>query len=187
MWRGNMARIEVICGPMYSGKSEELMRLIRRANIAERKTLVVKPSIDDRYSDSEVVSHNGVRMVAQRWNLSDNNISEALDIAFKYDVIGFDEAQFFSPVIVKIVLAIQAAGHDTIIAGLDMDYKREPFGSMDRLLAYATSVTKLTAICHSCGKDAPYTYRLPGKNTGETIQVGGLDEYEARCWDCHAY
>lgn len=189
--RGN-GRLEVITGPMYSGKTEELIRRLRREMIAKRAVTIYKPDIDDRYGDDygvqNIISHNGSTLEA--WTAK-TDICDARELFPPYDtndVIGFDETQFFSNDIVGIIEEIVYQGWHVYVAGLDMTYRREPFGPMPTLMSIADSVTKLTAICNECGEDAMFTQRLidgePAPFAGETVQVGGLDTYEARCRGC---
>ncbi len=179
-------RIEVIAGCMFSGKSEELIRRLKRAQIARQKVQVFKPSIDTRYSEIEVVSHNGEKITgipvkdsAELYSLIDRNA----------DVIGIDEAQFFDEGIVKVANKLADEGFRVILAGLDMDFRREPFGPMPNLLAIADDVQKLHAICTICGEDAMYTQRLingqPANYNDPVIMIGASEKYEARCRKHH--
>jgi thymidine kinase len=177
--------LEVVCGPMCSGKSEELIRRLRRAEIAGQRALVVKPKLDDRYDLGHVVSHAGARMRA----VGAEGPREVLRLADGYDVIGIDEVQFFPHGIVGAVQALVARGARVVAAGLDLDFRGAPFGVMPELLCLAELVDKLQAVCHVCGGTATRTQRLvdglPAPFTGETVQVGGLDSYEARCGACY--
>ena len=172
--------IEVICGPMYSGKSEELIRRLTRAHLGQKNVLAIKPEIDNRYSDQEIVSHSGARIAAITLKHSELLVSASLG----YTVVGIDEAQFFDD---EIVNQVRAMAHSklVIVAGLDMTFRQEPFGSMPQLLAIADRVQKLTAVCHSCGDDANFTQRLvdgkPAPFDGPTVLVGATEAYEARC------
>ena len=187
MIRNHPARggwIEVVCGPMFSGKSEELIRRLRRAEIAGQRVLIVKPQIDDRYDIAHVVSHSGSRMRAI-------GVADSADIptfAAGCDVVGVDEVQFFDPRVVEVCVALADGGLRVIAAGLDTDFRAEPFGPMPGLLARAEMVDKLQAVCHRCGGPATRTQRLvngvPAPFSGDTIQVGALDAYEARCRGC---
>src|SRR3954453_21818930 len=170
---------------MFSGKSEELIRRLRRAEIAGQRALIVKPRIDDRFDIGHVVSHAGARMRAVA-------VLEPHDIpglADGYDVIGIDEVQFFPPEIVIAIDALVERGTRVVAAGLDQDFRGLPFGSMPELLCRAELVDKLQAVCHRCGGPATMTQRLvdglPAAADGETIVVGALDSYEARCRACH--
>lgn len=175
-------RLEVVCGPMYSGKSEELMRRLRRAQIAGKTVALFKPQIDSRYKKRSVVSHAGREMEA----LETSSAESLLVAALGYDVLGIDEVQFLDGAVEPI--RKMAERQIVIVAGLDMTYRREPFGDMPTLLAIADSIEKLTAVCHMCGADATLTQRLingkPASFSGPTVQVGGLDSYEARCRRC---
>ncbi|RKD21994.1 thymidine kinase [Caminicella sporogenes DSM 14501] len=174
--------IEVVVGPMYSGKSEELIRRLRRAQIAKQKVIVFKHSIDDRYSAKDVVSHNGNKIKAI-------NISNAEDI-YNYiqedvDVVGIDEVQFFDDNIVDVATDLANRGKRVIVAGLDMDFRGEPFGPTPKLMAVAEFVDKLSAICMICGSPAHRTQRLingkPAKYSDPIVLVGAAESYEARC------
>ncbi len=177
--------LEVVCGPMFSGKSEEMIRRLRRAEIAGQRVIVFKPQIDDRYDVADVVSHAGVRMRA----VPVGCVADVLSRAEGYDVVGIDEVQFFEPSVISAALALADRGVRVICAGLDQDFRRQPFGPMPELLAYAEFADKLQAVCHRCGGPATTTQRLvdgqPAPYSGETIVVGELDSYEARCRDCH--
>jgi thymidine kinase len=174
--------IEVVVGPMYSGKSEELIRRLRRAQIARQKIQVFKPAIDDRYSISEVVSHNGEKIKAY----SIDNSMEILErLNDDTEVIGIDEVQFFDEGIIDVCRQLADKGLRVIAAGLDMDFRGEPFGPTPKLLAIAEFVDKLTAVCVVCGNPAHRTQRLingrPAKYSDPTILVGATESYEARC------
>lgn len=172
--------IEVICGSMFSGKTEELIRRIRRAEYARQKVLVFKPAIDNRYDDTNIVSHS--RMQAP--SIPINDITEALDyITDDAVVVAIDEAQFFGAEIVSVCNQLADRGLRVIVAGLDQDYKGEPFGYMPQLLAIAEYVTKNLAICVVCGNPANRTQRTIHK--GDQILVGSTEAYEARCRNCH--
>lgn len=178
--------IEVITGPMFSGKSEELIRRIRRAKIAKQKVQVFKPAIDDRYSIDKVVSHNGDNINA----ISIVRAAEILDyLEEDTDVLAIDEIQFFDYGIVDIVREIADSGKRVICAGLDMDFRGEPFGPTPDIMAIAESVDKITAICMICGNPATRTQRLidgvPAKYDDPIIMVGAKETYEARCRKCH--
>ena len=178
--------IEVIVGPMYSGKSEELIRRIKRAKIARQKVQVFKPSIDIRYSITEVVSHSGDKEGAY-------SIEKAADI-YKFvdedtDVIAIDEVQFFDDEIIEVCKKLADKGKRVICAGLDLDFRGEPFGPVPKLLAIAEFVDKIQAICVVCGNPATRTQRLingrPAKYTDPIVLVGAKEAYEARCRKCH--
>jgi thymidine kinase len=182
---GSGGWLEVICGPMFSGKSEELIRRLRRAEIAGQRVLIVKPRVDDRYDVSHVVSHAGAKMRAVAVASAD----DALRRADGYDAVGVDEVQFFEPAIVDAVRELVSRGTRVVAAGLDLDFRAEPFGAMPLLLCFAEFVDKLQAVCHTCGGPATRTQRLvdgePAPFDGATIQIGALDSYEARCGACY--
>jgi thymidine kinase len=178
--------IEVICGSMFSGKSEELIRRVKRAQFAKQEIAVFKPKLDDRYSKEEVVSHNGTSVIA-------HPIEKAKEI-FDYitasvDVIAIDEAQFFTEEIVEVVQKLANSGHRVLLAGLDQDFRGEPFGPMPNLMAVAELVTKLQAVCTVCGSPASRTQRLinghPAGYGDPVILVGASEAYEARCRHHH--
>ena len=177
-------RLELICGPMFSGKSEELMRRLRRVGYARKSAILIKPAVDDRYSVDEVVSHEGQRMAARVVRGPET----ILGLAAGCDVIGVDEGQFLDDSLIDVCEELVDCGVRVLIAGLDLDYRRDPFGPMPRLLAMADEVAKLKAVCHVCGEPAMYTQRLvdgrPAPFSGETVVIGGLDSYEARCRAC---
>jgi thymidine kinase len=169
--------IEVVCGPMFSGKTEELIRRVKRAQIAKLKVQIFKPSIDNRYSDKDVVSHSSHSIKAVP-------VKDPLEILNKlYDstrVVAIDEIQFFDKSVVTIISKLARRGCRVICAGLDQDYKGQPFGVMPELLAIADSVDKVQAICTVCGAPATKTYRKDPEVT-EQVLVGETDLYEARC------
>ena len=177
--------LEVICGPMFSGKSEEMIRRLRRAEIAGQRVVILKPHIDDRYDPTDVVSHAGARMRA----VPVSTAAEVPERAHGFDVVGIDEVQFLEPVIVDHALALANRGVRVVVAGLDQDFRRLPFGPMPDLLSHAEFVDKLQAVCHRCGGPATTTQRLvdglPAPYSGETVVVGAAEQYEARCRDCH--
>jgi thymidine kinase len=178
--------LEVVCGPMFSGKSEELIRRLRRAEIAGQRALIVKPLIDDRYDVGHVVSHAGAKMRAVTAETSD----EVRRLATGYDAVGIDEVQFFDDGIVGAIDALVRGGARVVAGGLAQDFRGLPFGAMPTLLCVAEFVDKLEAVCHRCGGPATMTQRLvdglPAPFDGDTIQVGALDSYEARCRACHS-
>jgi thymidine kinase len=182
---GSGGWLEVICGPMFSGKSEELIRRLRRAEIAGQRVLIVKPRIDDRFDVAHVVSHAGAKMRA----VSVDDSRDALRRARAYDAVGVDEAQFFDDGLVETVEQLVASSKRVVVAGLDRDFRGEPFGAMPRLLCLAEFADKLQAVCHRCGGAATRTQRLvdgePAPFDGATIQIGALDSYEARCGACY--
>jgi thymidine kinase len=177
--------IEVIVGPMFSGKSEELIRRVNRAVIAKQKVQVFKPAIDNRYDAVAVASHNGRTWEAQAVNNVDE-IKERLEP--NTQVVAIDEGQFLSDDLVQLVLDLADEGKRVIVAGLDLDFRGEPFGPMPSLLAHAEMVDKLTAIC-SCGRAATRTQRLIGGHPAHyddpVILVGAAESYEPRCRDDH--
>ena len=179
-------QIEVICGPMFSGKTEELIRRLRRARIARQRIQVFKPAVDTRHAPDAVVSHSQDRFEARLLS-SSAEVLRAVDD--RTDVVGVDEVQFFDAGIVAVVQELVADGLRIVAAGLDTDFRAEPFGSMPTLLAISEFVDKLQAVCHRCGGMATRTQRLvdgrPAPFSGETIQVGALDSYEARCVACY--
>ncbi len=176
---GHLGWIEVVCGPMFSGKSEELIRRLRRARIARRRVQVFKPAIDDRYSADEIVSHGDQRMKSDA-------VNNAEEIGRKVDprsqVIGIDESNFFGPELADVASHLADEGKQVIIAGLDTDYLGRPFSPMPELLCIAESITKMLAICMRCGNPAKHTQRLVESN--DLIVVGAAGMYEARCRRC---
>lgn len=178
--------IEVVCGSMFSGKSEELIRRVKRAQFAKQQIAVFKPEIDDRYSEEAVVSHNGTTVIANP--VASSAHIEEFDKAH-FDIIAIDEAQFFDDGIVETVMALADEGFRVIIAGLDQDFRGEPFGPMPRLMAIAEHVTKLQAVCTVCGSPASRTQRLidgvPAGYDDPVILVGASEAYEARCRKHH--
>ena len=182
----NHGYIEVVVGPMYSGKSEELIRRLKRAKIAKQNIIVFKPHIDDRYSKKDVVSHSGNSIEAIPIEKS-SDIYDLIDEDVQ--VVGIDEVQFFDENIVNIAVDLANKGVRVIAAGLDMDFKGEPFGPTPRLLAVAEFVDKIQAICSVCGQPATRSQRLingePAKYDKPIIQVGAVESYEARCRKCH--
>ena len=172
--------IEVIAGPMFSGKSEELIRRLRRAAIARLRLQVFKPAVDTRYSEAEVVSHSQWRIPSQLVDRAEV-ILDRLDP--RTEVVGIDEAQFFDETLPRVCRHIADLGKRVIVAGLDMDFRGVPFGPMPELLAIAEQVLKVTAICARCGVSAAYTQRLV--ESAERVVVGAAGVYEARCRRCH--
>lgn len=171
--------IEVIAGCMFSGKTEELIRRLRRAEIAKQKVKIFKPKIDDRYSATSIVSHSEQKLPS----LLISDIKELINYAEDAQVIGIDEAQFFSPDIVNICNKLANEGKRVIVAGLDQDYRGIPFEPMPQLLAIAEYITKTLAICVVCGNPADKTQRKTASS--ERVVVGASDIYEARCRKCH--
>lgn len=175
----NAGWIEAICGPMFSGKTEEMIRRLRRANIARKRVQVFKPVIDTRYSDNEIVSHADLRMRSE----SVNDAGEILSrMDWRTQVVGIDEANFFGPDLVRVANQLADSGKQIIIAGLDTDYLGRPFAPMPDLLAMAESITKTLAICMRCGAPAKHTQRLI--ESEDLIVIGAVGAYEARCRRC---
>jgi len=172
--------IEVIVGSMYSGKTEELIRRLRRAQIARQKVEIFKPSIDDRYARDAIVSHSELRIPSR----AIRSARDVLRFAHEAEVIGIDEGQFLGPALVQVCERLANAGKRVIVAGLDQDYAGRPFEPMPQLLAIAEYITKTLAICVVCGQPANRTYRKV-RRAGRVV-VGGSDIYEARCRRCHA-
>jgi thymidine kinase len=175
----NTGWIEVICGPMFSGKSEELIRRLRRAMIARKRVQVFKPVIDDRYSPDEIVSHADARMKSEVVDGA-AGILEKLD--WRTQVVGVDEANFMGPELVEIAGRLADSGKQVLVAGLDTDYLGRPFSPLPDLLAVAESITKTLAICMRCGNPAKHTQRLV--ESKDLIVVGAAGLYEARCRRC---
>jgi len=178
--------VEVICGSMFCGKTEELIRRLRRARIAKQKVQVFKPAIDNRYAEEKVTSHSGLDVDANPV-VSPDEILEKLDT--DTTVVGIDEVQFFDPGIVDVVMNLANQGVRVIVTGLDMDFRGEPFGCMPQLMARAERVDKLHAICMVCGGLASRTQRLvdgePAHFNDPVIVVGAQELYEARCREHH--
>jgi thymidine kinase len=175
----NSGWIEAICGPMFSGKTEELIRRLKRSMIARRSVQVFKPRIDNRYSGPEIVTHCNLRMPSE----SIDSVGEIIDrLASETQVIGIDEAHFFGEPLAEIATQLADSGVQVIVAGLDTDYMGRPFAPMPDLLALAESITKTLAICMRCGAPAKHTQRLV--ESEELIFVGTVDSYEARCRHC---
>lgn len=170
--------IEVICGSMFSGKTEELIRRLKRALIARQTVEIFKPAVDTRYDDTDVVSHagNSVRSIPVA------SASEILTLANGQDVIAIDEAQFFDEELVEVCVELANKGKRVILAGLDMDFSGKPFGPMPALLCVAEYITKVHAICAKCGDIASYSYRLG--QSQEKVMLGEKETYEARCRKC---
>lgn len=175
---GHTGWIEVICGSMFSGKTEELIRRLKRAQIAKQAVEIFKPAIDTRYDESDVVSHDTNRIRSTPVHASQEIVLLATDA----DVVGIDEAQFFDQELAEVAATLAQQGKRVIVAGLDMDFKGRPFGPMGSMLATADYVTKLHAICMNCGGIALFSFR---KTTNEgTVMLGELDTYEPRCRAC---
>lgn len=183
-----IGRIEVICGPMFAGKTEELIRRVKRMEYAKKKYLVFKPTIDNRYSTCEVVSHNKKRTNAINIDINNPNMVSKY-ITEDISALVFDEVQFFNESLLKIVKDYASKGLRIICAGLDKDFLGNPFGIMPNLLALADEVTKLTAICMVCGEEATETQRIidghPAYDDDDVVLIGATESYEARCRKCH--
>ena len=177
--QNSFGSIEVICGNMFSGKTEELIRRLRRAKIARLNVKIFKPKIDTRYEEGNIVSHNQLKLES----LAVKKINELNDLASDADVVGIDEAQFFDESIIEIAKDLSSKGKRVIIAGLDTDFKGEPFGPMPKLMCEADFLDKLQAICVKCGNPASYTQRLSKDN--KQVVIGETDIYEARCRHCY--
>ncbi|MBN3521457.1 thymidine kinase [Algoriphagus lutimaris] len=171
-------QIEVICGSMFSGKTEELIRRLNRAKIARQKVEIFKPSIDKRYSESEVVSHNENTIRSTPVDFA----GDILLLSGDCDVVGIDEVQFFDNEIVSVAQKLSRQGKRVILAGLDMDFEGNPFEPMPSLMAIAEFVTKVHAICMKCGDLAAFSLRL--SDSKQKVMLGEKEAYEARCRKC---
>ena len=180
-----LGKLTVVCGSMFAGKSEELIRLARRALYAKRKIQVFKPSIDDRYHQTMVVSHQGVSFEAETVN-GVNELRKKLQSDVQMVLI--EEVQFFDISIVELCVELTDKGVEVIVAGLDQDFRRQPFGPMASLLIAADEVVKLRAICMKCGQTASHTYRMvdgkPARWDDPIVLIGATESYEARCRNC---
>lgn len=178
--------LEVVCGPMFSGKSEELMRRLTRAAIARQRVELLRPPMDTRHGPDELVSHDGRRMRGRR-------ISDLDEVAgLRADVIGVDEVQFFPDGIVDVIDDLTGRGARVICSGLDMDYRRRPWPVIQALLARAEFVDKLQAVCLGCGGPATLSQRIesdgrPASDAGPTVEIGDGGRYEARCRACYRH
>jgi thymidine kinase len=170
--------IEVVCGSMFSGKTEELIRRLTRARIARQQVEIFKPTLDTRYDVADVVSHNAARIRSTPVAIP----SEILLLGAGSDVVGIDECQFFDDSLVEVCQQLANNGTRVIVAGLDMDYLGRPFGPMPALLATAEYVTKVHAVCVCCGEIASYSYRIAASES--QVLLGETDSYEARCRPC---
>ncbi|HXX19882.1 MAG TPA: thymidine kinase [Candidatus Acidoferrum sp.] len=177
--KGNMGWIEVIVGPMFSGKSEELIRRLRRAEIGKQRVQIFKPVIDQRYSKNGIVSHSGLEIPSELVSSGSEILGK---VAPRTEVVGIDEAQFLGETIVADCARLAELGKRVIVAGLDTDFMGRPFEPMPRLLAVAEEITKLLAICMRCGNPAVHTQRIVASE--ELIVVGAKGMYEARCRRC---
>lgn len=176
---GDSGWVEVIVGSMFSGKSEELIRRLRRAQIARQKVQVFKPKIDDRYSIEQIASHSGMTHVSKPVMTAAEMLAQMEDDT---QVVGIDEGQFFDMAIVDAVNDLANKGKRVIVAGLDQDYLGRPFEPMPQLLSIAEFITKTHAICVKCGETANYSQRT--SESQERVEVGATDKYEARCRKC---
>ncbi len=170
--------IEVVCGSMFSGKTEELIRRLKRAQIANLNILIVKPKIDVRYDEKDIVSHDASSIPS----IPVQSSQDILEMAEGMDIVGVDEVQFFDEGITQVCEQLALQGCRVIVAGLDMDYTGKPFGPMPQILAVAEYVTKLHAICVQCGYLASHSFRKI--KTSQQIELGSQDIYEARCRIC---
>ncbi|MBR5394382.1 MAG: thymidine kinase [Bacteroidaceae bacterium] len=173
-------RVEVVCGSMFSGKTEELIRRLRRAQFAKQRVEIFKPAIDVRYSEEEVVSHEGNSILSTPVDSS----ASILLLGQESDVVGIDEAQFFDEHIVEVCNELAAKGIRVIVAGLDLDFKGQPFGPMPQLCAIADDVTKVHAICVRCGALAYVSHRIVAGE--KQVMLGEKHEYEPLCRECYA-
>ena len=174
----NSGWIEVICGSMFSGKTEELIRRIRRAEIAKMNTIIFKPNIDNRYSSNHIVSHNQSKMES----ILVEDINEILENSTEMDVIGIDEAQFFSNELIPVCKKLAKDNKRVVVAGLDTDFKGIPFGPMPSLMCESDFLDKLRAICVKCGNPASFSQRIT--KDSKQVLIGETDVYEARCRNC---
>ena len=174
----NSGWIEVICGSMFSGKTEELIRRIRRAEIAKMNTIIFKPNIDNRYSSNHIVSHNQSKMES----ILVEDINEILENSTEMDVIGIDEAQFFSNELIPVCKKLAKDNKRVVVAGLDTDFKGIPFGPMPALMCESDFLDKLRAICVKCGNPASFSQRIT--KDSKQVLIGETDVYEARCRNC---
>ncbi|MCP9611160.1 thymidine kinase [Coprobacter tertius] len=172
-------RIEVICGSMFSGKTEELIRRLKRAKIARQRVEIFKPAIDIRYSEEDVVSHDSNSIASTPVESSGSILLLSSDV----EVVGIDEAQFFDNGIIDICNQLADQGTRVIVAGLDMDFKKKPFGPMPTLMSIADEVTKVHAICVECGHLANYSHRLVENE--KQVLLGEKDEYQPLCRSCY--
>ena len=180
--------LEVICGCMFAGKTEELVRRVRRIEYAKKNVIIFKPGIDNRYSDTEVVSHNNRRVKSVQIKEAKEIYRHINEMMLPY-AIAIDEVQFLDKEVIDVCEYYANLGVRVIVAGLDKDFRGEPFGVMPELLARAEEVTKLTAICQVCGAPATRTQRIingrPADYNDPIVLVGAKEQYEARCRHCH--
>jgi len=179
MRQGTVGWIEVICGSMFSGKTEELIRRLRRAQIARQRVQIFKPKIDERYSQDHLVSHSEMRLKSEVVSSADEILQK---IDWRAEVIGVDEAQFFDTKLVQVCNQLADLGKRVVVAGLDKDYLGKPFEPMPQLMAIAEYIEKTLAICMKCGNPANYTQRLV--DSSDRVLVGATGTYEARCRRC---
>lgn len=179
MRQGTVGWIEVICGSMFSGKTEELIRRLRRAQIARQRVQIFKPKIDERYSEDHLVSHSEMRLKSEAVSSADEILQK---IDWRAEVIGVDEAQFFDTKLVQVCNQLADLGKRVVVAGLDKDYLGRPFEPMPQLMAIAEYIEKTLAICMKCGNPANYTQRLV--DSSDRVLVGATGTYEARCRRC---
>lgn len=189
MRKERWGKLEVICGSMFSGKSEELMFRLRRAEYAKKKVITIKHAIDNRKSYSCIVSHSGDKREAFPIGNCEDSLRTLMKVSDEsVDIVGIDEIQFFPPQTVNVIRRMLEEGKRIIVAGLDLDYRGEPFGIVPNLMALADEVNKLRAICMVCGDEANFSQRLingsPAKWDDPTILVGGEECYEPRCRNC---
>jgi len=175
MYKGS---IEVICGSMFSGKTEELLRRLKRAKIAKLKVAAYKPNVDVRYNEKKIVSHNSNYIES----IPVKNSADIIELSVKAQVVGIDEAQFFKNDIVGVCNKLANRGKRVIVSGLDMDFNGAPFGAMPHILSIAEKVTKLHAICSDCGEIANNSFRTYKSNT--LVQIGEKDKYKPLCREC---
>jgi thymidine kinase len=172
--------IEVICGSMFSGKTEELIRRLKRANIANQQVIIFKPVVDTRYDENAIVSHDSNSIKA----IGVSKSSDILGLSDNYEVIGIDEAQFFDAELTDVAQRLALEGKRVILAGLDMDYLGKPFGPIPALLAVSEYITKVHAICPHCGSLATHSYRKDKDE--DLVLLGEKDLYEPRCRSCYS-
>lgn len=182
----DIGRLEMICGPMFSGKSEELIRRLKRTTFAKQKSVIFTPSIDDRYAKGHICSHDGKNLEAIPISKSEQMFNYVTEDT---KVIGIDEVQFLEGDTASVIMNFVNAGKRVICAGLDKDFRAESFGCIPELLALADDVSKLTAICMNCGRPANFTQRLiegkPASYNDPIILIGASESYEARCRLCY--
>jgi thymidine kinase len=182
MIREEGGRVEVVCGSMFSGKTEELIRRLRRALLGRQRVQAFKPAIDNRYHESKIVSHSAVALEAEVIHSAAALLEK---VRADTEVVGVDEAQFFGPELVDVVQTLADRGVRVILAGLDQDYLGRPFEPVPQLMAIAEDVTKCHAVCTACGGPASRSQRvLSGGRDGARIQVGAAESYKARCRAC---